>query len=321
MEKYLYLLTVVLIILVCFFMFRFISRDYLEYKKLNPYLIEHIQQIGNADNVIPSNMIRKSIDQKNGMEFTYAFWFNIDAVKDGERMNILKKGNNDCPGIYVSTNSSNHDNTMNIEIDLTVWPNKTSCEQYNKEKECVLNNCKYENSQCQNFECSELNSSASCYNLSESSPSEQIKDHDVNPCCNEFSYCDIQGNKCVDNVKKTCIVNNIPINKWTHLIVMLVGNYLDVFVNGNLYERFEIKGVVYQNNDNLIIGDEPRAIGNIMRLQYFNYAIPVSKMNKMLSNTEITKNIKKEYEDESTTDYLDKNYWIKRNSDINNRKL
>ena len=95
-----------------------ISRDYLEYKKLNPYLIEHIQQIGNADNVIPSNMIRKSIDQKNGMEFTYAFWFNIDAVKDGERMNILKKGNNDCPGIYVSTNSSNHDNTMNIEIDL-----------------------------------------------------------------------------------------------------------------------------------------------------------------------------------------------------------
>ena len=40
-----------------------------------------------------------------------------------------------------------------------------------------------------------------------------------------------------------------------------------------------------------------------------NYAIPASKINKIVSKNEITKDIQKQYEDESTTDYLDKNYY------------
>ena len=56
-----------------------------------------------------------------------------------------------------------------------------------------------------------------------------------------------------------------------------------------------------------------------MRLQYFNYAIPASKINKIVSNTEITEDITKELENESTTDYLDRNYWIGENVDKDKR--
>ena len=148
------------------------------------------------------------------------------------------------------------------------------------------------------------------------------------PCCQQLSsYCntitDNNNSRCEDKLKETCIVNNIPIEKWTHIIVMLVGNYLDVLINGKLYDRFEIKGVPKQNTSELIIGAKGHNIvpanGSIMRLQYFNYAIPASKINQIVSKNEITKDVTKESQIKSTTGYLDRNYWIGENSDIDKR--
>ena len=321
MENHIYFLTVILVILVCFFLFRYLSNDYLEYRKLNPYLIEHEKQIGNVGEITNSKyMIRKSIDQHHGMEFTYAFWFKIDAVHDKTtRYNILSKGNetNVCPGVYIMNDSENN-NTIALHVDISIWPNKHKCDKYTSSEkdihgvntDCVNNLCNWKDNKCVPWECGEITKS--------------VKDcktpADNEPCCSQLSdYCNIDNNKCVNKDKVTAIVNNLPIQKWTHAIIMLVGNYLDIFINGNLYERFEIKGVAKQNNEDLVIGKATPASGSIMRLQYFNYAIPASKINKIISKTEITKDVTKEYEDESTTDYLDRNYWIGENTDPNKR--
>tara|TARA_B100001248_G_C27395516_1_gene465248 strand:- start:1713 stop:2681 length:969 start_codon:yes stop_codon:yes gene_type:complete len=320
MEKHIYFLTVVLVILVCFFIFRYLSKDYLEYRKLNPYLIEHTRQINNNIQAISDHKIRKSIDQHHGMEFTYAFWFKIDTINDTDRHNILLKGNSEteqCPGIYVFKDT---DNTMGLQVDISVFNNKNDCDKYTEEYNCNKNLCHWmtddQGSKCVPWKCDEIKNP----NIIDcNTPVNNI------PCCSQLSnYCDINTTDpnnavCQPKVKETCIVNNLPIQKWTHLIVMLVGNYLDIYINGNLYERFEIKGVPKQNNIDLQIGANPSANGSIMRLQYFNYAIPASKINKIVSKNEITKDIQKEYEDESTTDYLDKNYWIGENVDPNKK--
>lgn len=323
MEKHIYFLTIILVVLLVFFIFRYISRDFMEYKKLNPYLIEHTKKIGNGDNTIPGYMIRKSVDRLNGMEFTYAFWLNIDSLGKSDRFNIFKKGN-DSPGVYIRRDS---DNTMALEVDLNVWPSKNYCEQWNNnEDQCKQNLCKFDEdtNMCRNYKCSELNPSSDCYIPGSDEQDSDIVIHSSQPCCDTLDFCNIKDNKgeatCENKTKHTCRVNNLPINKWSHIIIMLVGNYLDVFVNGNLYERFEIKGIVHQDNDDLIIGSSPSANGSIMRLQYYNYAIPASKINRILSKTEITKDVK-EYDDESTTDYLNRNYWIGQNVDEIKRKL
>ena len=303
-------------ILVSFFIFRYLSNDYLEYKKLNPYLIEHTKRIGIGDNKISKNLIRRSIDQHHGIEFTYAFWLKIEAINnDGNLHNILSKGDPElpCPGIFVKNNSN--DNTADLQVDINVFQNKPDCDKYSEKNTCIKNFCKWNDTSCKSYDC-------------EDSPVSCSTPDGVEPCCPQLSrYCntitDGKTSRCEDKLKETCIVNNLPIQKWTHIIVMLVGNYLDVFINGNLYERFEIKGVPKQNTSDLIIGAKSNTIvsanGSIMRLQYFNYAIPASKINRIVSKTEITKDITKNLQNETTTDYLDRNYWIGKNVDSDKR--
>jgi len=65
MEKHIYFLTIVLVILVSFFIFRYLSNDYLAYKKLNPYLVEHTKRIGIGNNKINSRQEIRLLAQEN----------------------------------------------------------------------------------------------------------------------------------------------------------------------------------------------------------------------------------------------------------------
>jgi len=48
-------------------------------------------------------------------------------------------------------------------------------------------------------------------------------------------------------------IPNIPINKWFHLVVMLKGNALDVYINGNLANRFKFADVPKLNYSNFYL--------------------------------------------------------------------
>jgi len=48
-------------------------------------------------------------------------------------------------------------------------------------------------------------------------------------------------------------VPNIPLNKWFHLVVMLKGNALDVYINGNLANRHKFKEVPKLNYSNFYL--------------------------------------------------------------------
>lgn len=75
------------------------------------------------------------------------------------------------------------------------------------------------------------------------------------------------------NVTESCDVGNIPINAWTHVTILLIGNSVDVFINGNLKKRQKLRGVPKLNYDNLYITNWGGFDGYMCRLRYFNYAI------------------------------------------------
>ena len=75
------------------------------------------------------------------------------------------------------------------------------------------------------------------------------------------------------NVVESCDVGNIPINAWTHVSILLIGNSVDVFINGNLKKRQKLRGVPKLNYENLYIGNWGGFEGYLSNLRYFNYAI------------------------------------------------
>jgi hypothetical protein len=99
-------------------------------------------------------------------------------------------------------------------------------------------------------------------------------------------------------------VPNIPVGKWFHLVIILKGKYLDVYVNGNVTQRKQFPDVPRLNNGNVYVMwpttfDETATTkasqdvknfkvtgamnGMVSRLQYFSYALTYSDIDRLMS--------------------------------------
>lgn len=93
-------------------------------------------------------------------------------------------------------------------------------------------------------------------------------------------------------------IPNIPIGKWFHMVIMLKGKYMDVYVNGNVAIRHEFKdvpklnfGPLYVFNNNQFPDNSSTAIkdfvvngaakGMISRLEYYAYALNYSQVDSL----------------------------------------
>jgi hypothetical protein len=95
-------------------------------------------------------------------------------------------------------------------------------------------------------------------------------------------------------------IPNIPIGKWFHMVIVLKGKYLDVFVNGNVTVRHEFPTVPKLNygnvyvltplkfpkyaSDTVNVGDytvDGAAKGMVSRLKYYSYALNYSQIDSL----------------------------------------
>lgn len=79
------------------------------------------------------------------------------------------------------------------------------------------------------------------------------------------------------SVFETAYVYNIPINKWMHIVVRVIGNHLDVYINGRIKKRLQLYNVPLQNYGDIYLfaNDKARTQlkGEMSDLRYFNYAL------------------------------------------------
>ena len=75
------------------------------------------------------------------------------------------------------------------------------------------------------------------------------------------------------SIYETCDVGNIPINKWVHISIILIGNSVDVYVNCNLKKRQKLSGIPKLNDGDLYINQFGGFNGFLSRFRYYNYAI------------------------------------------------
>ena len=83
------------------------------------------------------------------------------------------------------------------------------------------------------------------------------------------------------SVKESCDVANIPLNKWFHLTIMVIGNSIDVYINCNLKKRCKFKGIPKVNYGDLYVNMWEGFDGFISNIRYWDRSIPGYKIEKI----------------------------------------
>ena len=85
------------------------------------------------------------------------------------------------------------------------------------------------------------------------------------------------------SVRETCDVGNIPIGKWIHLGIVVIGKNIDIYINGDLKKRCEFKGIPKQNYGDLYVTNYGGFDGFVSKMKYFNYAVPIWKVIQLFN--------------------------------------
>ena len=123
-------------------------------------------------------------------------------------------------------------------------------------------------------------------------------------------------------------VENIPIKKWVHVVVMARDNCIEVYINGNLTKKLNITdGMIYQNFGNLYLfnqrplelnsslipsldGEDISMLGtytgNLSNLYYFSYAISYTEIQGIVSEGPSRQT---ETNTEDAPPYLEDSWW------------
>jgi hypothetical protein len=127
-------------------------------------------------------------------------------------------------------------------------------------------------------------------------------------------------------------VPNIPINKWFHLVIMMKGKFMDVFVNGNVAARQQFATVPKLNVGNVYIMSNQKfpktsnenvtseftvsgeMKGMVSRLTYYSYALNYSQIDDIY-RTGPSKNMVKVAQASFSGElppYLHDDWWVTR---------
>ncbi len=114
------------------------------------------------------------------------------------------------------------------------------------------------------------------------------------------------------NISETCDIGNIPLNKWVHISIILIGNSVDVYVNCNLKKRQKLSGIPKLNDGDLFVNSFGGFDGYLSRFRYYNYAIDPFELDLICKmgpsdNTPTTDLGKSAGKGQS---YLSPNYWF-----------
>jgi hypothetical protein len=123
-------------------------------------------------------------------------------------------------------------------------------------------------------------------------------------------------------------IENIPVKKWVHVIVMARANAIEVYINGNLAKKLNMDGAaLYQNFGNLYLFSQRPCIvngaqmaslnggilqifgtfsGNMSNLFYYSYALSYTEIQSLVAAGPSRKT---EKSDENAPPYLEDAWW------------
>ena len=78
-------------------------------------------------------------------------------------------------------------------------------------------------------------------------------------------------------------ISNIPIRKWFNVVIRLENTMLDIYVNGTISRRLILENVPKQNYNDIYVCQNGGFSGKLADLRYFNAALNVFDINRIVS--------------------------------------
>lgn len=110
------------------------------------------------------------------------------------------------------------------------------------------------------------------------------------------------------STKETCDIGNIPVGKWFHLVIMLIGNSLDIYINGQLKKRCTLQGVPKLNYGDLYLTPWGGFDGYISKFYYYNRALQQFEIERAFNEGPSNELPKGQVQDKPP--YLAQDYWM-----------
>jgi len=86
----------------------------------------------------------------------------------------------------------------------------------------------------------------------------------------------------MNGVQPPIIVNNVPLQKWIHVAFRLENTLLDVYINGNINNRFKMTYAPKINYYDIQICPNGGFSGFLSNLRYYDYALSVFDINNIV---------------------------------------
>jgi len=156
------------------------------------------------------------------------------------------------PSVQGAIPLTRSDNESGIEFSWSVWLNITSVDSTNHQYKHIFH--KGEQSIDSDTGLNFPNNSPGLY---------------ISPSTNELVVIMNTFKTINEEIK----IPNFPMNKWANVIIRVMSNTLDVYINGTLSKRHILSSVPKQNNGNVYVASNGGFTGSLSNLRYFNYAL------------------------------------------------
>ena len=101
-------------------------------------------------------------------------------------------------------------------------------------------------------------------------------------------------------------IDNIPVRKWVHIVVVMKNRHLQVYINGLLKVRKELPSLPRQNYGNVWINMYGGYEGYLSKLQYFDRAISGKDIDDLVTQGPGSGNC---IDTKEVPPYLDDSWW------------
>lgn len=109
-----------------------------------------------------------------------------------------------------------------------------------------------------------------------------------------------------DEISEHIDIENIPINKWFSLIMVMRGQTMDVYINGNVKKSLKLSSIPKQNYGDVYINSFGGFSGYLSRLRYYDYALNYSEIDAV---NKAGPNLMPVAESNENPPYLTANWW------------
>ena len=82
-------------------------------------------------------------------------------------------------------------------------------------------------------------------------------------------------------------IDNIPVKRWVCCVIVLNGQYLDIYINGHLKKRKELDGVAKQNFGDLWVNLYGGYDGYLSNLRYYRKSLDFGEIQEIVKKVHL----------------------------------